>query len=180
MTEALLNTTSILALDLSRTTGWAFGHQFANAPRFGRIFIDKISFEGGRFLAFRENIAELFEELQPDRVVMEAPQPMERWHTTMDTMMQQLGLRAFVVAEAAKHNAALTSVSCNIVRGDILGQSRFAKNTVKQTVTRFCWERGWRVRDDNEGDAALMWLWAIQAWRGNRRRSGPLFVETAA
>ena len=163
-----------VALDLSRTTGWAYGHPYDNLPSFGRILVDHLRTEAERFVAFEDALVELFNELQPAGVVIEAPLGIERWHTTMTTMMQQLGLRAFVVAEAYRRSATLSEVSASLVRHDLLGQSQFAKNTVKDRVVDFCRDRGWRVIDHNEGDACLTWAWHVGRLRGHRRM--PLFA----
>lgn len=167
----------VLAFDLSRVSGFAYGHPGDRMPRWGRIFINHIRTEAERFHAFEDAVIELFNETVPGTVVVESPLGIQRWHTTMDVMCQQLGLRAFVIAEAHRRSAAISEVSADLVRYELLGRRQFAKDTIKSLVVDYCRERGWRVPDHNSADACMIWAWHVGRARGVARS---LFREVAA
>jgi hypothetical protein len=171
----------VLALDLAGVVGWAYGHLTDRNPAFGTWRLPHIGGEGARYAAFENELAEAMDEFAPSKMILEAPLSFQALLgvSTGRVMQQQYTLRGIALAEAWRASCAPSEVSSDIVRLELLGQSRFAKDTVKREVVRYCRQRGWRVPDHNAGDACMIWAWFQQQMRAVPRTSGPLFVEAA-
>lgn len=169
----------VLALDLSSSVGWAYGSLDAVVPAFGVWLLPHTGGEGGRFAAFENALAAAMDQMVPSRVVVEAPLSFQALLgvSNMRVMCQQYTLRGFAYAEAWRANVPISEVSSDIVRLAMLGQSRFAKGTVKREVVAYCRARGWRVPDHNAGDACLVWAWFVGQVSGRRAVAGPLFAS---
>jgi Holliday junction resolvasome RuvABC endonuclease subunit len=160
--------------------GVAYGQLADLAPIFGVWALPKVGGEGARYAAFENELIEAMEALKPGRMVLEAPLSFQALLgvSTMKVMAQQLTLRGIAYAEAWRASIPIMEISSDSVRLAILGQSRFAKGTVKGEVMRYCRDRGLKVPDDNAADAVLTWLWFRGQLTGARTaRAGPLFVE---
>jgi len=169
----------ILALDLSQTTGWAYGGIGDRTPACGCWRLPYEGGEGGRFAAFENELVDAMDALQPGSLVLEAPLSFQALLgiSTMKVMAQQLALRGIAYAEAWRARVPISEVSSDIVRLALLGQSRFAKGTVKREVVAYCKARGWRVPDHNAADACLTWAWHVGQLRGTPCVAEPLFRE---
>jgi Holliday junction resolvasome RuvABC endonuclease subunit len=167
-----------LALDLASTVGWAYGGLRDANPAFGCWKLPPIGGEGARFAAFENTLAAAIEELQPSRMVCEAPMPLQALIgvSTLKVVSQQLGLRAIAYSEAYRASIPISEVSSDMVRYAILGAARFAKGKVKIEVVNYCRSRGWKVPDHNAGDAVLVWLWHKGQLSGSPL-AGPLFPD---
>jgi len=115
----------------------------------------------------------------PSRLVLEAPLSFQALLgvSTARVMAQQYTLRGFCYAEAWRASVPIEEVSSDIVRLEILGQSRFAKDAVKRAVVAHCRGLGIRVPEHNSADAVLTWLWLTRRLRGVRPVAGPLFLD---
>lgn len=164
----------VLALDLSRTTGWAYGHAGNRVPAFGVWHLPNGGLEGARYAAFENVLADAMDRLAPSCLVLEAPLPLMA-QTHAKTAQQQYTLRGFACAEAWRGSAALHEVDAFTVRAEVLGKGRFAKDQVKREVVRYCRGRGLKVPDHNAGDAVLVWIWFTDRARGRPVVAGPLF-----
>lgn len=169
----------VLALDLSSITGWAHGPVTDRVPSFGCWMLPRTGGEGARYAAFENEIAAAMDRLSPSHVVLEAPLSFEAMAgiSNAKVMAQQYTLRGIAYAEAWRASVPVMEVSSDLVRLGVLGQSRFAKGTVKTEVVRYCRELGLRVPDHNAGDAVLTWFWARAALGGGPLLAGPLFRE---
>jgi Holliday junction resolvasome RuvABC endonuclease subunit len=168
----------ILALDLSRWTGWAYGQIGDTTPKFGTIRLSD-TLEEARYAAFQETVEAMLEAMQPSHLVLEAPLPLPAHNSLMITA-QQLTLRGIARMSAWRASVARSEIDVGTVRQDILGRRYFAKDQVKREVLRYCLRRGWRVPDHNAGDACLVWLWYARQRQGIRPAAGPLWAEAAA
>lgn len=169
----------VLALDLSSRVGWAYGAIDTAVPAFGVWALPRIGGEGARFAAFENELAEAMEDLQPGRIVLEAPMSLRALCgvSTLHVVAQQLTLRGIAYAEAWRASVPISEISSDMVRFAMLGQSRFAKGTVKREVVAYCRARGWRVPDHNAADACLVWAWETTQLRGGKAVAGRLFAE---
>jgi hypothetical protein len=172
----------ILALDLAGVVGWAYGHLTDRDPAFGTWHLPHMGGEGARYAAFENELAEAMDRLAPTKMILEAPLSFAALLgvSNMRVMCQQYTLRGIALAEAWRASCAPSEVSADRVRQEMLGQSRFAKDTVKREVVRYCWRSGWRVPDHNAGDACLVWAWYRSQLHANPPGSGPLFIAGAA
>ena len=167
----------ILALDLSRWCGWAYGQIGDTTPKFGTIRLSD-SLEEARYAAFQDTIEDMIEAMAPSRLVLEAPLPLPA-HTSLMITAQQLTLRGLARTAAWRASVARSEIDVSTVRLHILGRRYFPKDQVKREVLRFCLRRGWRVPDHNAGDACLVWLWHVRQVRGEQPAAGPLWAEVA-
>jgi Holliday junction resolvasome RuvABC endonuclease subunit len=167
-------TGGILTLDLASTTGWAYGCLDWNAPTFGCWHMPLMGGEGCRLASIENELIDALNEYAPSHLICEAPLPLPA-ATNRQAVYQQLGLRGLAIANAWRSAVAWHEIDAPTVRGELLGQRYFSKNTVKKRVTTYCRSLGLRVPDHNAGDAVMLWLW----WRGQVRSAGrgPLFVE---
>jgi hypothetical protein len=170
----------VLALDLSGMVGWAYGQIEDRTPAFGCWRLPHEGGEGGRYAAFEDELIAAMETLQPGRLVLEAPMPLGALCgvSTLKVVAQQLTLRGIAYAEAWRASAPISEISADAVRFAMLGQSRFAKGTVKREVLAYCKRQGWKVPDHNAGDACLTWAWETTQLRGGQAVAGRLFAAS--
>lgn len=169
----------ILALDLSRTTGWCYGLIGDPMPAFGVWHLPNVGGLGARFAAFDNQIIAAMKAFRPARLILEAPLTFQALLgvSTARVMQQQYTLSGFCYAEAWRCSVPIMEIDSFTVRSEILGQGRFAKDAVKREVVSFCRKRGWKVPDHNAADACLIWLWLERRLRGAAPVAGPLFAE---
>lgn len=169
----------VLALDLASTVGWAFGHVNDLDPLYGVWRLPHFGGEGGRYVAFENELAAFIERHQPGHVILEAALSLQALAqvSTIAVTRQQLSLRAIAYMEAYRASITITEIDSRSVRLAILGVGSFAKDTVKREVVQYCRRQGWMVPDHNAGDACLTWLWHVGRMRGARPAAGPLFQE---
>jgi hypothetical protein len=169
----------ILALDLSSVTGWCYGNVGDNLPIFGTWRLPHIGGEGARYGAFENELIAALERWEPGRMILEAPMAFGALlgHSNFRTMAQQYTLRGISYKEGWRASCEVTEIDAYSVRHEVLGQGRFAKETVKREVVRYCRHVGLRVPDHNAGDACLTWLWKTARMRGVAPVAGPLFQK---
>ncbi|AAU91227.1 conserved hypothetical protein [Methylococcus capsulatus str. Bath] len=149
-------TTTILALDLGTTTGWALrggdGHITSGSESFRPQ-----RFEGGgmRFLRFKRWLTELkghvdgigalyFEEV--------------RRHASTDAAHAYGGFLATLTAWCEHHQIPYQGVPVGTIKKHATGKGNAGKEGVIASVRA----RGHAPSDDNEADALALLLWAIQ------------------
>lgn len=165
----------VLALDLSRTTGWAYGPIDAVNPACGSWHLPSTGGEGARFAAFENVLCETLDAYQPAKMLLEAPLALPG-HNSMQVSCQQFGLRALAYVEAYRASCAVSEIGATNVRQALLGQAWFAKDQVKKIVVAYCRRRGALVRDHNAADAVMVWWWYQGQLRGAPKLlPGPLF-----
>jgi Holliday junction resolvasome RuvABC endonuclease subunit len=147
----------LLALDLSSQVGWAYGRP-GQRPVNGTWVLPWIGGSGAKFASFENELAAAVELYDPAHLVVEAPLPLPAQNNA-DVAKQQLGLRAFVLAEGYRSSIPVHEVDAYTVRKDILGTGRFAKGTVKREVIAWCRRQGIDVPDDNAADACVLWTY---------------------
>jgi hypothetical protein len=163
----------VLALDLARVTGWAWGHLEWPGPWFGTWQLPKFGGESARFGAFTNELTDALDLFEPDQIVVEAAIYPKRWETNEAAMSLLLGLRGILYGTAWHYEIPVTGVSASYVRDAMLGFSRIPNRpgAIKKAVKGWCERRGWRVPDDNAADAAMTWAWHQRQMRGPRQLS---------
>jgi hypothetical protein len=169
----------VLALDAaSRITGWCYGQLSWDAPWFGNWHMPFMGGEGMCYVAFENELIDAIDDKRPAQIVLESPLSRMVADSNERTVNLLRGLRAIVRLNAARgwedeqgerHPIAVSEVSADLVRGEILGFSRVPGHpkAIKQHIVLGCRRRGWKVPDDNSGDACLLWEWH------RRRVAGP-------
>jgi Holliday junction resolvasome RuvABC endonuclease subunit len=147
--------TTILALDLGTTTGWAL------RDRTGRITSGSQSFkpqrfEGGgmRFLRFKTWLAEL--KMHADGIDALVFEEVRR-HASTDAAHAYGGFLATLTAWCEHHGVPYQGVPVGTIKKHATGSGRAGKDAVMAAVRA----RGHAPADDDEADALALLLWAL-------------------
>lgn len=169
----------IFSLDLSRIIGWAAGQPTDNGPRYGRKVLPHIGGEGARYADAADWLEAKMEELRPRWLIVEAALPLQALarYSSERIANQQLTLRGYAYEMGYRYSAEVTQVDAQTVRFEVIGLPRStSRDEAKRAVMRFCRNHGWRVPDDNAGDAVMLFIWKQQRLTG---RPGPLWRAVA-
>jgi hypothetical protein len=147
---------SVLALDLARITGWAYGPAAWEVPMFGCWEMPKQGGEGARFAQFENMLIDAIEDWHPGHIICESPLPLPA-QINRRTAWQQIGMRAMVFAYAWRCSIPVSEVSADLVRSELIGITR--DPDIKELVKKYCRRHGWMVRDHNAADACMLWAW---------------------
>ncbi len=148
--------TTILALDLGTTTGWAL------RDRTGRITSGSHSFkpqrfEGGgmRFLRFKRWLAELLSASGHINAVFFEE---VRRHAGVDAAHAYGGFMGHLTAWCEQHNIPYQGVPVGTIKKHATGKGNAGKDEMIASVR----QRGHAPADDNEADALALLHWAVQ------------------
>ena len=151
---------TILALDLGTTTGWALRAP-ATPITHGVISFKTQRFEGGgmRYLRFHGWLREMLNLAGPiDRIVFEEV----RRHLSTDSSHVYGGLLATLTAWAELSAIPYEGVPVGTIKRFATGRG----NADKAAVIAAMQARGFRPADDNEADALALLLWATESRGG--------------
>ncbi len=148
-------TTTILALDLGTTTGWALRGSDGHITSGSESFRPQ-RFEGGgmRFLRFKRWLTELkavtngIDALHFEEV---------RRHVSTDAAHAYGGFLATLTAWCEHHQIPYQGVPVGTIKKHATGKGNAGKDEVIASVTA----RGHAPSDDNEADALALLHWAI-------------------
>src|SRR3954470_9514869 len=134
----------ILALDLSQTTGWAYGGIHDRAPACGFWRLPHIGGEGGRYAALENELSAAIEAFEPGQIILEKPLSFQALLgvSTAKVMQQQYTLRGIAYMLAYRFSLPISEIDAHTVRAEVMGSARFAPNTVKREVVRYCRRAG--------------------------------------
>lgn len=148
--------TTILALDLGTTTGWAL------RDHTGRIISGTESFkpqrfEGGgmRFLRFKGWLTEL--KMHADGIDALVFEEVRR-HVSTDAAHVYGGFMAQLTAWCEHHGIPYQGVPVGTIKKHATGKG----NAGKQAMVAAMQALGFRPEDDNEADALALLLWALE------------------
>ena len=149
----------ILALDLARVVGFAYGHTGANRPEVGTIDLPQIGGEGRRYSAWVNESAAIAKILQPTQIIMAAPLPLPAMNNRMSAF-QQITLRGITRVFAYRCGCAVVEIDEREARTDVLGRSRWpGKDGAKKAVWQWAKRMDLEAPDHNAADAAVLWMW---------------------
>jgi Holliday junction resolvasome RuvABC endonuclease subunit len=149
----------VFALDLSSVIGWAYAPIEWRRPVWGHWELRPkgvIEGEAQRYHRAGEMAYLAFEKFKPSKVIIESPLTVFAMNNDR-AARQQLGLRACVLAECSRCEVPWEEYSTDLIRGAVLGTSRFRKGEVKSRVIAWAKANGLDVWDDNETDALCLW-----------------------
>ena len=156
--------TGILTLDLSRHTGWAFGRAAGGTPLGGTWELPGIADGVGRPLAaLCDKLADAITVHSPDLIVFEAPLPPSAMKSVAWARFA-LAMVGVVELVAYRREVRVLEERVETARMKLLGKARWpgGRDTAKAEVLAWCNRQGWRVTDDNAGDALVLWKWATE------------------
>lgn len=148
--------TTILAIDLGTTTGWALRGSDGQITSGSESFRPQ-RFEGGgmRYLRFRRWISEIQESVSEIQFLYFEE---VRRHVGVDAAHVYGGLLATLTAWCEHHQIPYQGVPVGTIKKHATGKGNAGKEDVIASVTA----RGHAPVDDNEADALALLHWAIQ------------------
>ncbi len=149
-------TTTILALDLGTTTGWALRGSDGHITSGSESFRPQ-RFEGGgmRFLRFKRWLTEIKQSCDGiDALHFEEV----RRHVSTDAAHAYGGFLATLTAWCEHHQIPSQGVPVGTIKKHATGKGNAGKGDVIASVTA----RGHAPDDDNEADALALLHWAIE------------------
>lgn len=151
----------ILALDLARNTGFAFGAASARAPEFGSIrFGSAGASHQALFAAALSWASERLLLWQPDRLVYEAPLQWRGGKSRAGNDEILHGLPAILLAVAHLRGVFdIRKAEVKDVRLHFIGGNPKREVAKRKTIQQ-CRSIGWAVADDNQADACALWSYA--------------------
>lgn len=159
----------ILALDLSLSTGWAYGGMNDLEPISGTWLLradGDTEREAGKWFAALDNeVADAIDIFQPSEVIMEAPLGSKR-QTSARVL---LGLACHAESCCYRKSVSISEQHVQTVRLDVLGCGRFPKGQAKAYVAAWVRLQGWEVETDDEADARVVWCFGQMIGRAKRR-----------
>lgn len=147
--------TTILALDLGTTTGWAL-RQLDGTISSGTVAFKPQRFEGGgmRFLRFKRWLNELRQTAGDiQSVVLEEV----RSHAGVDAAHAYGGFLGHLTAWCEQHHIPYQGVPVGTIKKHATGKG----NAGKAAMIAAAQARGFQPQDDNEADALALLHWAI-------------------
>lgn len=149
-------TTTILALDLGTTTGWALRGSDGNITSGTEHFKPQRFERGGmRFLRFRRWLTEL--KSHADGIGTLYFEEVRR-HASTDAAHAYGGFLATLTAWCEHHQIPYQGVPVGTIKKHATGKGNAGKENVIASVRA----RGHEPCDDNEADALALLLWAMQ------------------
>lgn len=159
----------ILALDLSLTTGFAYGGLRENSPFFSRWRLNGgIARMGEAWVDLQNKIEDFLALQRPEFVVYALPFAKQQTSARLG-----LGLAAHTESSCFRMEVPCFEVQESTARKNILGRGSFTernerreiikgsgRKNAKEAVMDWCINKGWAIRDDNEADACVMWEYA--------------------
>ena len=148
--------TTILALDLGTTTGWALAQTDAQISSGSQSFKPQ-RFEGGgmRFLRFKRWLTDI-KQCSPDisLIVFEEV----RRHAGVDAAHAYGGFMGQLTAWCEHHQIPYEGVPVGTIKKHATGKGNASKEQMIQAMQA----RNHSVTDDNEADALALLYWAIE------------------
>lgn len=149
-------TTTILALDLGATTGWALRGSDGHITS-GTVCFRPQRFEGGgmRFLRFRRWISEIQKSVSEIQFLYFEE---VRRHAGVDAAHAYGGFLATLTAWCEHHGIPYQGVPVGTIKKHATGKGNASKDDMVASVR----VRGHTPADDNEADALALLHWAIE------------------
>lgn len=147
---------TILALDLGTTTGWALHHLDGTISSGAELFKPQ-RFEGGgmRYLRFKRWLNEVLAGSGDINAVFFEE---VRRHAGVDAAHAYGGFMGHLTAWCEHHNIPYQGVPVGTIKKHATGKGNAGKGDMIAAVLR----RGFTPADDNEADALALLHWAIE------------------
>lgn len=152
----------LLALDISLTTGVAFGSLAEGRPRSLCWNLPDGEHNFYRALTgLRENVMALCQFQKVETVVVEAAmRKVDRFHSAYSAYLL-MSLAAVAGEAATRAGAAVLSVDCQKWRKTYIGNGGLSGEESKRLAMQRCDQLGWRYPDHNAAEAMGIWYWGM-------------------
>lgn len=146
----------LLALDLGRTTGVAFGNIRGAPTCHTETLGEPGSSQSARFCQALRMTARLIDDLRPDAVIIE--KPIAAGPVGKEVRVQQaFGYRSNVFGVAHMKSVQTGEYTVGDIRQYLIGQSHMKSELAKPRVFEACQAFGWNVEGYDQSDAAACW-----------------------
>ena len=142
----------VAALDLATSTGIALGEP-GGAPVCRTESLGDPQHRGAALLRV---VSTLIRESAPDEIVIEAPVLAMGATKSADALRVLVGLAEIAKAASIYLRTPAVEIDVRTVRRHFLGFNPKGREAAKRAVLARCRALGWRVRNDNEADAAAL------------------------
>jgi Holliday junction resolvasome RuvABC endonuclease subunit len=147
----------ILALDLSLTTGFAYG-VFGERPVWGHWQIGRMEASGEALAVLEDHCDDAIRWHRPRALVYEAPIPANRSSNgayTIELLLQLAGIAKLI---AVRHGIPYYHQNLTQARSKVLGKAPRGKTEeIKSVIIQWAAGRGWDVgKQDDQADALLL------------------------
>ena len=156
--DSLTPRTTILALDLGTTTGWALRAPEGQIAH-GFVSLKSQRFEGGgmRYLRFRRWLTEMKATVSGTQGIGAVYFEEVRRHMGVDAAHVYGGLLAMLTAWCEHHRIPYQGVPVGTIKKHATGKGNASKDEMIAAMRAL----GHAVTDDNEADALAILHWAI-------------------
>lgn len=163
---------TILALDVAICTGVAEGEP-GTTPNIFSIDFGRGKDSGDIFAAAIKFARRTFETAPPRLLILESLVP--QYDKTI-----QCGIWSIMEGHARLNGVPVREAPIQTWRAFVLGNGRMPKREAKTRAIQVCTTLGWKVRNDDEAEAACIWLWACAQEAPKLAPRIPLFMRGAA
>jgi hypothetical protein len=165
---------SIISLDVAIRTGVAEGAPGSMSNIYSVDFGSRSSVSRDDiFAAALKWARKTFETAAPKIAFLEALVP--QYDKTI-----QCGLWAIIAGTARLNGIEMREVAVQTWRSFVLSHGRLPKREAKARAIQVCARLGWPVKNDDEAEAACIWLWGCAQVAPKLAPQIPLFMRGAA
>lgn len=148
----------LLALDISLTTGVAWGGPQSGRPRTMVWSLPEGPENFDRaIVSLRDSVMSLCKFEKITHVTVEAAMQKVDWRHSAYTAFLLISLSAVAREAASRHGAKVSSVAVSTWRESILGTARLSTEDAKRGAKARCDQMGWSYQDHNAAEAACLW-----------------------
>jgi Holliday junction resolvasome RuvABC endonuclease subunit len=151
----------ILALDLSLSVGWCYGHP-GETPLYGTWALPVAASAGQRMASFENELLDAIAVHDPSLVVLEAAITN---HKNAASARIAIGLWALSEAACWRHDVRCIQIGSGQARAAVTGRGTYPKGTAKDNVLAWCRENEFQPANDHEADALITFLAACKQRR---------------
>jgi len=151
----------ILSLDLSLTTGFAYGG-WGERPVFGHWNLGKMMNGHGTICCrLEDHIHDAIEFHRPRAIVYEAPFiPMRQENANVGKLL--LGLATATEMASTRQSLPVYDQTANQARAKVLGKAPTGgADRIKPVIIAWAKSRGWATEQDDEADALILLVYAV-------------------
>jgi hypothetical protein len=163
----------ILALDVATRMGVAEGLPGETPQLYSIDFSRPKGDTVDIFAAATRWARKTFETLPPRKAYLEGLVP--KYDKTV-----QCGLWAIIAGAAHVNGVPIEVVPVQTWRAFVLGNGKLPRREAKTRAIQICAQLGWRVRNDDEAEAACIWLYACSLQAPKLAPRIPFFLRGAA
>lgn len=159
----------IITLDLSLSTGWAYGCVRDSNPISGVwVLPSQARNSAAPYVALENELEDAIARYRPHQVVCATPLLAKR----QTTHRLLIGLTITTESCCYRQGIDYREQAEQTIRKAVLGRASFPRGQMKVAVLDWCRARGWNLDNDDEADARVVWQYAVDLVRNTPRPRG--------